>query len=65
MLKCSKSSAEPKSVRKNISLPSIGRITIGTGTVSVDNPETAISSEEMIKSLKKAAKKNLFPLNTT
>lgn len=53
---------KPKVIKEQFSLPYVGSISIGNGTVAVSNQSTAMSSDEMIDSLKKASKKNLFPL---
>lgn len=53
-----------KMIKEQVSLPSVGKITVGNGTVRVSNEGTAISSEEMLESLKKASKKNFFPLKS-
>lgn len=42
--------------------PLIGNIPLSGGTVPLSNEKTAISSDELLKSLREGAKRNLFPL---
>jgi len=50
------------SSRQNVSLPTVGNVVIGNGTVPVSNKDKPMSSDEMIKSLGKASKRSLFPV---